>query len=166
MLHALATIALFLPSITALSIPRSIFGTAGTNIILSNDDGWAELNIRTFFDALTGAPNHFNVVMSAPSENKSGTGSTDVPPTVLNTTCEFDTCPVGSPPEGFNASDREYLAPSSFTPWLTCACSAIQLRQFIPGDIYELWHQDACPEVLQEYFRETTARRCWTECRL
>jgi len=75
-----------------------------TNIILSNDDGWAELNIRQFFKSLTSHPFNFNVVLSAPSENKSGTGSTDVPPTALNITCEFDTCPVGSPPEGFNAS--------------------------------------------------------------
>lgn len=44
-----------------------------TNIVLSNDDGWAELNIRVFYDFLTRACN--SVVLSAPAENKSGTGT-------------------------------------------------------------------------------------------
>jgi len=85
-----------------------------TNVILSNDDGWAELNIREFFEALIGAPYHFNTFMSAPSENKSGTGSTDVPPTILNTTCEFNTCPIGAPAEGFNKSDPRLNYVNSF----------------------------------------------------
>ncbi|KAL8658773.1 MAG: hypothetical protein Q9226_000798 [Calogaya cf. arnoldii] len=42
-----------------------------TNIVLSNDDGWAELNIRVFYDSLTRARN--SVVLSAPADNKSGT---------------------------------------------------------------------------------------------
>ena len=78
-----------------------------TNLVLSNDDGWAELNIRTFYNTLTASPFNFNVVLSAPSENQSGTGSSDATPTVLNTTCEFDTCAVGSPAEGFNASNSK-----------------------------------------------------------
>jgi 5'-nucleotidase len=45
--------------------------------------------------------------MSAPAENESGTGSKTATPTVLATPCEFNTCPVGSPAEGFNASDRK-----------------------------------------------------------
>jgi 5'/3'-nucleotidase SurE len=46
--------------------------TQAANIVLSNDDGWAEINIRTLFDALTKAGE--NVVLSAPAENKSGSG--------------------------------------------------------------------------------------------
>ncbi|KAB8270435.1 survival protein sure-like phosphatase/nucleotidase [Aspergillus minisclerotigenes] len=42
------------------------------NIISANDDGWAEKNIRTLYDTLT-ADGH-SVVISAPAENKSGTG--------------------------------------------------------------------------------------------
>jgi len=42
------------------------------NIVLSNDDGWAEINIRTLFNVLTAAGE--NVVLSAPAENQSGTG--------------------------------------------------------------------------------------------
>lgn len=45
---------------------------SGANILLSNDDGWAQLNIRTFYSALTAAGN--SVVVSAPADNKSGTG--------------------------------------------------------------------------------------------
>ena len=41
-------------------------------ILLSNDDGWAEVNIRAFYDALT-ASSH-SVVISAPAQNKSGSG--------------------------------------------------------------------------------------------
>jgi len=42
------------------------------NIISSNDDGWAEVNIRAIFQSLT-AGGH-SVVVSAPAENQSGTG--------------------------------------------------------------------------------------------
>lgn len=58
------------------------------NVVLSNDDGWAEINspcfshralqvltveqVRTFYSALTDAGD--SVVLSAPAENKSGTG--------------------------------------------------------------------------------------------
>jgi hypothetical protein len=43
------------------------------NIISSNDDGWAEVNIRAFFDSLTAADH--SVVVSAPAQNESGKGS-------------------------------------------------------------------------------------------
>lgn len=42
------------------------------NVVLSNDDGWAEKNIRVFYAALTAAGE--SVVLSAPAENESGTG--------------------------------------------------------------------------------------------
>jgi len=48
------------------------FRILAANILLSNDDGWAKINIRLFYDALTIAGN--SVVLSAPAENKSGTG--------------------------------------------------------------------------------------------
>lgn len=43
-----------------------------TNVVLSNDDGWAEKNIRTFYNDLVGVG--YSVVLSAPAENQSGTG--------------------------------------------------------------------------------------------
>ena len=91
----------------------------GTYVVLSNDDGWAEINIREFYYALTNAGD--SVVLSAPAENESGTGmecrgmdktitntqasgSSDAPAAPLTEPCEFNSCPTGSPAEGNNAS--------------------------------------------------------------
>jgi broad specificity polyphosphatase/5'/3'-nucleotidase SurE len=41
-------------------------------IVQSNDDGWAEINLRTFFDVLSTAGHE--VVLSGPAENQSGRG--------------------------------------------------------------------------------------------
>jgi broad specificity polyphosphatase/5'/3'-nucleotidase SurE len=41
-------------------------------VIQSNDDGWAENNARTFFNVLDKAG--YQVVLSGPAENQSGTG--------------------------------------------------------------------------------------------
>lgn len=85
---------------------------AAANIVLSNDDGWAEKNIRVFYDALTNAG--ANVVLSAPADNKSGTGSMDLPPVLVVAGCEFDSCPPGSPPVGANASMPRFNYVNSF----------------------------------------------------
>lgn len=53
------------------------------------------------------------VVLSAPAENKSGTGSSTATPVKLQQPCEFNTCPTGSPAEGFNATDSEQLSRAS-----------------------------------------------------
>ena len=42
-------------------------------IVQSNDDGWSEANLRTFFDVLDAAGHE--VVLSGPAENQSGTGA-------------------------------------------------------------------------------------------
>ncbi|EMD35005.1 hypothetical protein CERSUDRAFT_96919 [Gelatoporia subvermispora B] len=82
----------------------AIAGSAfAQNIVLTNDDGWAVAQIRAQNDALVAAG--FNVILSAPAENESGTGSSSETPKVLTEPCEFDTCPTGSPAEGFNASN-------------------------------------------------------------
>lgn len=46
--------------------------TQALNIVSSNDDGWAEANIRELYDVLS-ASGH-KVVLSAPAENQSGAG--------------------------------------------------------------------------------------------
>lgn len=46
--------------------------TCAVRIISSNDDGWAEVNIRALYDTLT--TDGHSVVVSAPAENESGTG--------------------------------------------------------------------------------------------
>ncbi|PPQ98482.1 hypothetical protein CVT26_013883 [Gymnopilus dilepis] len=75
----------------------------GTQIILTNDDGWAVAQIRAEYTALKAAG--YKVILSAPAENKSGTGSSTATPTTLTEPCEFNTCPTGSPPTGSNSSD-------------------------------------------------------------
>ncbi|KAI0351651.1 sure-like protein [Trametes cingulata] len=72
-------------------------------IVLTNDDGWAVAQIRAQRDSLVTAG--FDVVLSCPAENKSGTGSSSATPVPLQQPCEFNTCPTGSPAEGHNASD-------------------------------------------------------------
>lgn len=42
------------------------------NIVSSNDDGWAEINIRALYESLSSAGH--DVLVSAPAENKSGSG--------------------------------------------------------------------------------------------
>ncbi|KAF9801282.1 hypothetical protein IEO21_10152 [Rhodonia placenta] len=76
----------------------SIFTLSAKDILLTNDDGWVVAQISAQYRELTKAG--FNVVLSCPSEDKSGTGSRTTTPTVLKKPCEYDTCPVGSPPEG------------------------------------------------------------------
>ncbi|KAH0579869.1 hypothetical protein H2248_002697 [Termitomyces sp. 'cryptogamus'] len=75
----------------------------GAKIVLTNDDGWAVAQIRSEYDALKAAG--YKVVLSAPANNRSGTGSSTATPTPLTQPCEFDTCPTGSPAVGFNVSD-------------------------------------------------------------
>ncbi|CAG7962054.1 unnamed protein product [Penicillium nalgiovense] len=76
---------------------------SAVNIISSNDDGWAEANIRAFFESLQAADH--SVVVSAPAENQSGKGSKEGEPTVLTEPCQFNSCPSGSPAVGFNSSE-------------------------------------------------------------
>jgi len=91
----------------------STLGYAQKKIVLTNDDGWATANIRAQNSALISAG--FNVVLSAPANDESGTGSEDAPPTTVGSGgCEFDTCPAGSPPTGFNATNPRLNYVNSF----------------------------------------------------
>ncbi|ESZ91895.1 5'/3'-nucleotidase SurE family protein [Sclerotinia borealis F-4128] len=78
----------------------------GINIVSSNDDGWAEIGIRTLYDSLTSAGH--DVLISAPAENKSGSGSRTGTPTTLTKACEFNSCPSGSPAVGYNSSVHQF----------------------------------------------------------
>ncbi|KAJ6526609.1 survival protein sure-like phosphatase/nucleotidase [Mycena vulgaris] len=80
-----------------------VFAVSAQKIVLTNDDGWAVAVVRAQNNALKAAG--YNVVLSCPAINKSGTGSSTTTPTVLTSPCEFNTCPSGSPAEGFDATD-------------------------------------------------------------
>ncbi|KAJ5667680.1 uncharacterized protein N7477_006250 [Penicillium maclennaniae] len=88
---------------TALVASLGFGPTSAINIISSNDDGWAEVNIRALFQSLVDGGH--SVVVSAPAQDESGTGSSQKTPTVLTEPCEFDSCPAGSPAVGYNASE-------------------------------------------------------------
>ncbi|KAK4497681.1 hypothetical protein PRZ48_010334 [Zasmidium cellare] len=83
------------------------------NVVISNDDGWAEINIRQLYNSLTKAG--FNGIISAPAENKSGTGSSDEEPEKVGSDgCEFASCPAGSPPYGKNESEPQFNYVNSY----------------------------------------------------
>lgn len=94
-------------------VPIVALAAQAANIILSNDDGWAEKNIRVFYDSLTAAGE--NVVLSAPADNRSGTGSSDATPTTVGSSgCQFNSCPAGSPAIGTNSSNPRFNYVNSF----------------------------------------------------
>lgn len=132
------------PSLLLTSLLTSLILTSAfaANIILSNDDGWAELSIRNFHDILT--VNGHNVVISAPATDKSGSGSKDLGSLELldgdayklTTPCEYNSCQKGSTATGsypsdvtinyvnsFPATAMRYgilrLAPKFFADWST-----------------------------------------------
>lgn len=85
----------------------------GVRIIQSNDDGWAEINLRTMFNVLNAAGHE--AVLSGPAENQSGKGSSDAAPkTVDSDGCIYNSCPGGSPATGANTTDPRLNYVNSF----------------------------------------------------
>ncbi|TKX24131.1 acid phosphatase-like protein 1 [Elsinoe australis] len=82
------------------------------NLVLSNDDGWAEKNTRTFYNALTAAGE--NVVLSAPAENQSGSGSSSATPKPRTEPCQFNSCPANSPAIGSDPRNPRFNYVNSF----------------------------------------------------
>lgn len=82
------------------------------NIVLSNDDGWADSNIRVLYRTLK-ASGH-GILLSAPSIDQSGTGSSMSPPAPLDYQCQYHTCPFGSPATGMWQTDPNITYVNSF----------------------------------------------------
>ncbi|KAI9675866.1 MAG: hypothetical protein M1822_008875 [Bathelium mastoideum] len=83
------------------------------NIVLSNDDGWAEINIREAYKALT-CSGH-SVILSAPAFDQSGKASRNAPPRGVHTIpCEFCSCPANSPGLDFNTSEPRWNYVNSY----------------------------------------------------
>ncbi|KAK0201035.1 sure-like protein [Desarmillaria ectypa] len=91
---------------------RSSWAKTRNKVVLTNDDGWAVASVRAQNDALKEAD--YDVILSCPAENESGTGSSSAPATILFIPCEFNTCPIFSPAEGFNTSDPRLNYVNSF----------------------------------------------------
>ncbi|ELQ40422.1 acid phosphatase [Pyricularia oryzae Y34] len=90
---------------TVLSILSFTALGQGIRILQGNDDGWAEMYARTFFDTLTAAGN--DVILSCPAENKSGSGSKDAEPEPRKDACEYNSCPAGSGPVGSDPNNKK-----------------------------------------------------------
>ncbi|KAF2274741.1 sure-like protein [Westerdykella ornata] len=89
---------------TFIQVFLSLQAVSAIRIIQSNDDGWAEGNLRALFTTLVNAGHQ--VILSAPAENKSGSGSSDSQPTKVDSDgCAWNSCPPNSPPTGANSSD-------------------------------------------------------------
>ncbi|KAJ3565673.1 hypothetical protein NP233_g7483 [Leucocoprinus birnbaumii] len=86
-----------------LAITSLVVSTSAQRIVLTNDDGWAVAQIRDEYNFLTAAG--YEVILSAPAVDNSGTGSSTTTPTPLTTACQFNTCPSGSPATGTDPSD-------------------------------------------------------------
>lgn len=71
-------------------------------IIQSNDDGWAELSTRALNTHLISSGNL--VGLSAPADDKSGSGSRDEKPSPRTSPCEYNSCVADGRPTGMNAS--------------------------------------------------------------
>ncbi|KAF8674078.1 Survival protein SurE [Rhizoctonia solani] len=87
---------------SALGAP-AITERAQLKVLVGNDDGWAEANVRAFYQTLAAAG--YNTVVSAPVENQSGTGSSDSAAKVLTKAGQYNSVPVGAPAQGFNSTD-------------------------------------------------------------
>ncbi|KAF9873105.1 5 3 -nucleotidase family protein [Colletotrichum karsti] len=85
---------------TTFALLAQALAVQSIRIIQSNDDGWAELYARSFNDAMK-ASGH-DVLLSAPAENKSGSGSRDEEPAARTAACQYDSCPANSGPVGVN----------------------------------------------------------------
>ncbi|KAL8377259.1 hypothetical protein RB595_008103 [Gaeumannomyces hyphopodioides] len=84
----------------------------GIRVIQGNDDGWAEMYVRTMHDALMEGGH--DAVLSSPAEQKSGTGSHDRAPEARATPCQYDSCPANSGPVGSDPNDPRLNWVNSF----------------------------------------------------
>ncbi|PNY30057.1 Acid phosphatase [Tolypocladium capitatum] len=108
----------------------------GIRIVQSNDDGWAELYVRTLNSALRAAGHA--VVLAAPAEDMSATGSRDEPPAPRAGPCEYASCPPRAGPVGSNATRPDLTWVNSFP--------ATSIRYGIDSVGPRLW-RGAAPEL-------------------
>ncbi|OLN97541.1 Acid phosphatase [Colletotrichum chlorophyti] len=150
---------------TTFALLAQVLAVQSIRIIQSNDDGWAELYLRSFNDALR-ASGH-DVLVSAPAENKSRAstsnsspiahraalrrpvlvrkstdpdlpGSKDVEPEPRVEPCQYDSCPANSGPVGLNETRRDLRWVNSFP----VTSMRYGIEQFAP----EQW-QGQAPEL-------------------
>lgn len=136
--------------------------TQAINIVLGNDDGWAEKNIRVLYDALTASGQ--NVVISAPAVDRSGTG-TSMPTAkhMLNSRLtrklyRLYRCDSSNPRQ--LRLRIQLLRRQCSRHRLEQLPNAVQLRQRLPRHRHALRHSEP-----HEYTRwQRRPRRCRLQC--
>lgn len=133
-LSVLASLLYFVPALSlglTVPAPPSAYQKV-PKIVMGNDDGWAEANIRQLYYDLDVVGYEvrvewsrsseedlwlifsMEVILSAPAYNMSGTGSTDIPlekiRPMLRNPAEYDSVPAGSPSIGNDTNDRPCLS--------------------------------------------------------
>lgn len=117
------------------------------NVVISNDDGWAEINIRELYNSLTKAG--FKSIISAPAENKSGTGSRDEEPKEVGSSgCEFASCSAGSPPYGRNESMPQFNVSHGRTSGCQRIDVMILVRQLLPCNLHAARNPNPLQHIL------------------
>ncbi|KAM4066523.1 survival protein surE domain-containing protein [Hirsutella rhossiliensis] len=127
-MRSLFSLAAALAAPLLLSLPLAPCSHA-IRIVQSNDDGWAELHLRTLNDVLRAA-NH-TVLLSAPADNKSGSGSTDDEPDARTEPCHYDSCPADAGLSGANATRPDLRWVNSYP--------VTSMRYAIDSYARELW---------------------------
>lgn len=79
------------------------FDRSQIKILQGNDDGWAEANIRAAHKVFTQAG--YQSLISAPTENKSGSGSSSTEPKQLEKVGQYNSIQKGSPGTGHDEED-------------------------------------------------------------
>ncbi|KAH6685832.1 5'/3'-nucleotidase sure family protein [Plectosphaerella plurivora] len=97
---------------TLAALAHLVAAVQGVRIIHGNDDGWAELYVRSTNAALKAAGHQ--VILSAPAENKSGSSSSDEEPKPRTDACQYNSCPPNSGPLGVNATSPDLHWVNSF----------------------------------------------------
>ncbi|KAK6223073.1 5'/3'-nucleotidase SurE [Colletotrichum tabaci] len=113
-----------------------VLAVQGVRIIQSNDDGWADLYLRSFNDALRTSGH--DVLLSAPAERKSATSSLDIEPRPRDSPCQYNSCAANSGPVGFNETRKDLRWVNSFP----VTSMRYGIEQFAP----EQW-DGAAPEL-------------------
>jgi len=73
-------------------------------IIQGNDDGWGAAYIRALYQTLQDSG--YTTAISAPANNKSGTGSLDATPQPLQEESDYGLLPAGAPATGSDPQDK------------------------------------------------------------
>lgn len=145
--------------------------TQAIRIVVSNDDGWAEVNVRTLFNTLSAAGQQ--VILSGPAEGKSGTGN--ISPSLSHSLHSTSTLVESHTNKCYRLFRRNtnksrlrwlhlpLLSAKQPRDWSECNRSKVELRQLLPCDQHQKWNRRHCSCALGWTEAATSCHRtkCW-----